>query len=60
MPFEAILREAEQLYDVSKRLVILAGKYPPLSDQLMTISGSVHNTATVLGVLITTKIAKPL
>jgi hypothetical protein len=41
MPFEAILREAEQLYDVSKRLVIVAGKYPPLSEQLMTISGSV-------------------
>lgn len=60
MPFEALLHEAEQLHDVSRRLVILAEKYPPLSEALMTISGSVHNTAIVLGVLIATKMAKPI
>jgi hypothetical protein len=58
MPFEAILREVEQLHEVSERLVTLAEQHPLVSEALLTISGSVRNTATVLGVLIATKMAR--
>ena len=59
LPIEAILREVEQLHDVSKRLVTLAELHPPVSEALMTISGSVLNTATILGVLVATKMTGP-
>ena len=55
MLFEAILREVEQLHDVSERLAVLAELHPLVSEALMTISGSVRNAATVLGVLVATK-----
>jgi hypothetical protein len=60
MPFEAILREVDQLDGVSKRLEGLAGQHPPLSDALATIAGNVRNTATVLAVLVTAKGPKPI
>jgi len=60
MPFEAILREVEQLHDVSHRLALLAAEHPHVSDALMTISASVHNTATLLGVLVATKMTRPM
>ena len=60
MAFEAILAEAEQLHSVSNRLEALADQHPPVSEALMTISGSVRNTATVLEVLIVTKTTKPI
>ena len=56
MPSNAILREAEQLHNVSDRLDSLAGEHPLVSDALITISGSVRNTATLLEVLVATKI----
>ena len=58
MPIEAILREVEQLHDVSERLAILADQHPPVSEAIMTISGSVRNTATLLGVLVATKLTR--
>ena len=57
MAFEAILADAAQLHDVSNRLEALAEQYPPVSEALMMISGSVRDTATVLEVLIVTKTA---
>jgi len=60
MPFEAILYEVEQLHDVSNRLEVLAGQHPPVSEALMTISGSVRSTATILGVLVATKMTRPM
>ena len=60
MAFEAILAEAEQLHNVSNRLEAQADQHPPVSEALMTISGSVRNTATVLEVLIVTKTTKPI
>ena len=60
MPLEAILAEAEQLHNVSNRLKALAEQHPPVSDALLTISGNVRNTATVLEVLIVTKMTKPI
>jgi hypothetical protein len=55
MPFEAIMHEVEQLHDVSERLAILADQHPLVSEALMTISGSVRNSATILGVLVAIK-----
>jgi hypothetical protein len=60
MPIEAILHEVEQLHHVSERLAILADEHPPVSQAIMTISGSVRNTATLLGVLVATKLARPI
>ena len=55
MPLEAILNEVEQLHGVSDRLEGLAEQHPPVSEALITIAGSVRNTATVLAVLVATK-----
>ena len=56
MPSISILREAQQLHDVSDRLDSLAGLHPLVSEALISISGSVRNTATLLEVLVATKI----
>jgi hypothetical protein len=53
----AILHEVEQLYNVSDRLESLAEEHPIVSEALISISGSVRNTATLLEVLVATKIA---
>jgi hypothetical protein len=58
MAFEAILREVEHLRDVSERLAALAEEHPLVSEALITISGSVLNNATVLGVLVATQIRR--
>ena len=52
----AILQEVQQLYNVSDRLDSLAEQHPLVSEALITISGSVRNTATLLEVLVATKI----
>ena len=59
MPSNAILREAQQLHNVSDRLDSLAGQNPLVSEALITILGNVRNTATLLEVLVATKI-KPI
>ena len=51
----AILHEVQQLYNVSDRLDTLAEQHPLVSEALITISGSVRNTATLLEVLVATK-----
>ena len=57
MPSHEILNEVQQLYNVSDRLDSLAGQHPLVSDALLTIAGSVRNTATLLEVLVATKLA---
>jgi hypothetical protein len=57
MPPSAILHEIQQLHSVSDRLDSLAEQHPLVSEALLKISGSVRNTATLLEVLIATKIA---
>ena len=59
MGFEAILNEIDDLQGVSARLERLAEEYPPVTEALMTISGSVLNTATVLAVVAAIKSPKP-
>jgi hypothetical protein len=51
----AILHESEQLHKISDRLDSLAEQHPHVSEALITISGSVRNTATLLEVLVATK-----
>ena len=55
MPSIEILNEARQLYRVSDRLDLLADQHPKVSEALIGISGSVRNTATLLEVLVATK-----
>ena len=57
MHSNAILHEVKQLHSVSDRLVSLAEQHPRVSEALITISGSIRNTATLLEVLVTVKIA---
>jgi hypothetical protein len=61
MPSNAILNEAQQqLHKISDRLDSLAEEHPVVSDALVTISGSVRNTATLLEVLVATKMGSSL
>jgi hypothetical protein len=53
---KAILHEIQQLYGVSDRLDSLAELHPLVSEALITISANVRNTATLLDVLVATKI----
>jgi hypothetical protein len=55
MPTAAILNEVQKLHGVSDRLDSLAEEHPRVSEALLTISGSVRNTATLLEVLVATK-----
>ena len=60
MPFQAILREVDQLHNVSTRLEALADQHPLVSEPLITIAGNVRNTATVLAVLVAARGPKPI
>ena len=51
-PFETILQEVDQLKNMSERLMSLADQHPLVEDALMTISGNIKNTATLLEVLV--------
>jgi hypothetical protein len=57
MPGTAILHEAQKLYSVSDHLDSLADQHPLVSEALITISGSIRNTATLLEVLVATRMA---
>ena len=57
MDSNAILHEVQQLYNVSDRLDSLAEQHASVEEALLTISGSVRNTATLLEVLVAMKIA---
>jgi hypothetical protein len=59
MGFEAIVNEVDDLQGVSARLERLAEQYPPVTEALMTISGNVLNTATVLAIVAAIKSPKP-
>jgi len=56
MAFQAILNEVDQLHNVSARLEGLANLHPPVSEALLRIAGNVRSTATILAVLVATKL----
>lgn len=51
-----LLQEAQQLHEVSDRLDTLADQHPTYSHLIVPISGSVRTTATLLEVLVATKL----
>jgi hypothetical protein len=56
MAFEAILAEVDQLNFAGDRIERLAEHHPPVSEALVSIAGNVRAAATVLAVLIETKL----
>jgi hypothetical protein len=50
-PFDDILKEVGNLNSVSNRLAALADLHPGVEEALMSVSGNVRNTATILEVL---------
>ena len=56
MPSKALLDEAQQLKEVSGRLELLAEEHPTVTDAILKISGTIRSTATVLEVLVATKL----
>jgi hypothetical protein len=59
VPMIAILREARELHQVSERLARLAENHPLVSDALLTVSSNVRQTATLLEVLVMTRMGPP-
>ncbi len=55
MPAHTILHEVKNLHAVSNRLDSLADEHPGISEGLLAISASVRDNATLLEVLVTTK-----
>jgi hypothetical protein len=56
MGFEAILSEVNLLQGIGTRLTDLAEVHLPLSDGLRAVAVSVRNAATLLSVLLATKV----
>ena len=56
MAFEAIMAEVDQLNLASDRIEGLAEHHFPVSEALISIAGNVRTTATVLAVLVETKL----
>ena len=56
MAFEAIMAEVDQLNLAGDRIEGLAEHHPIVSQALITIAGNVRTTATVLAVLVETKL----
>ena len=56
MPSTGLLHEAQQLKDVSGRLELLAEEHPTVTDAILTICGTIRSTATILEVLVATKL----
>jgi hypothetical protein len=55
MSSTAILFEAKQLHNIGDRLDLLADVLPVVSEALLAISGNIRQTATLLEVLVATK-----
>ena len=56
MAFEAIMSEVDQLNLAGDRIEELAERHLPVSEALISIAGNVRATATVLAVLVETKL----
>ena len=57
MPAGDILREAQELKKVCQRLELVAEQHPLVTDALLTICGTIRSTATILEVLVRTKMS---
>jgi len=54
-----ILEEARKLHSVSDNLDLIAEQFPPVTDALFSVAVSIRNTATLLEVLVATKLSPP-
>lgn len=59
MPSQALLHEAQLIKDISVRLEDHAERHPDIGEALLTICGTLFSTATVLEVLVTTRMDPP-
>jgi hypothetical protein len=53
-----ILAEAQQLRNVCQRLELVAEDYPSVTEAVLTICGTIRSTATLLDVLVATRLRK--
>jgi hypothetical protein len=58
MAFESIMAEVDQLNSASDRIEGLARHHLPVSEALLSIAGNVRATATILAVLVETKLRR--
>ena len=56
MPSKALLYEAQQLNEVSGRLEVLADEHPTVTEAILTICRTIRSTATILEVIVATKL----
>jgi len=56
MAFESIMAEVDQLNLSGDRIEGLADHHPPVAEALISIAGNVRATATILAVLVETKL----
>lgn len=56
MPSKALLREAQHLKNVCDRLEVLADEHPHVTDALLSVCGTIRSTATILEVLVATRL----
>jgi hypothetical protein len=56
MAFEELMDEVDQLNLAGDRIEGLADHHQPVSEALITIAGNVRSTATVLALLVETKL----
>jgi hypothetical protein len=56
MAYESILNEVDELHSVSTRLEGLAEDHPLVLTELLSIAGNVRSVATVLAVLVATRL----
>lgn len=56
MAFQLLLDEVEHLHGVSTRLEGLADEHSRVTAELLTIAGSVRSAATLLAVLVATRL----
>ena len=58
MAIQLLLEEADQLHRVSARLEGLADEHTSVTSELLTIASSVRSAATLLSVLVQTKLQR--
>jgi hypothetical protein len=59
MPYERILAEVDRLKRLSSRLDLTADEHPALTEALRPISANILSIATVLQVLVISKLGAP-
>lgn len=57
MPSHQLLHEAQRLKDVSTRLELLADQHPAVAEAILAICGTVRTNATMIEVLVATKLS---